>query len=648
MRKFLPAVLAVMLILLTACAQVATLQPLPSQVVPSPVLTVVTPTITPVPVRSLSICLGQEPSSLYIYAASSRAMWSVLEAVYDGPIDTAHYTPHPVILESLPNSADGSARLQLVEVKAGQEVVNASGNLAVLEAGLQVFPAGCESSACAIAWDGQSALQMDQQILRFRLKSGILWSDGAALGAADSVFSYQVANDPASPVNRWLLDRTASYSAADERTVEWVGVPGYLPARYESLFFIPLPQHSLGTLSAEAILASEEVNRQPLGWGPYVIEDWVTGDHITLHKNTRYFRTTEGLPAFDKLVFRFLGEQTDNNLNALVNGECDLVDLTTLADEEVARVLQMDYENTLQVYFTQGPEWEHLDFGIKPASYDDGYNVATDRPDFFSDVRVRQAVAACLDRQGFIASNNLFSRTIIPTGMYPPDSPLYPSDLQAVPFDPVEGSRLLKEVGWMDADGDPATPRTAQGVNGVLDGTPFSLTYQTTDSSLRQKAAAWFTASLAQCGIQVNVETSTSAELFAAGPAGKIFGRQFDLVQFTWVGGSQTPCYLYETNQIPSASNLWIGANVSGFSNPEFDAACQSLRETRPEQVDLIKARSTEVNRLFAELLPVIPLYYPIKISASRLDLCGLQVDGSARSNIWNLETLNYGTTCTP
>jgi len=395
------------------------------------------------------------------------------------------------------------------------------------------------------------------------------------------------------------------------------------------------------------MLLNKEVNRRPLGWGPYIIEDWVAGDHITLHKNSRYFRSSEGLPVFDKLVFRFLGEQTDNNLNALVNGECDVVDLTTFADEEVAKVLQMNYEGSLQVYFTQGPEWEHLDFGIKPASYDDGYSAATDRPDFFGDVRVRQALAACLDREGLIAKY-LFSRSTIPTGMYPPDSPFYPAELQAIKFDPAEGARLLEDVGWLDADADPATPRTAQGVANVPDGTPFSITYQTTDSPLRQKAAAWFVDSLGQCGIQVNVQTSNSAELFAAGPDGAIFGRQFDLVQFTWVGGTQTPCYLYETIQIPSAGNLWIGANVSGFSHEEFDAACRDLRETRPEELDSLETRSAEVSRLFAEQLPVIPLYYSIKLTAGRLDMCGVQVDGSARSNLWNLETYNYGSTCTP
>lgn len=645
MRKLISVVLVVVSLILAGCQTSGTIQPLPSQVVPSPIIQVATPTITPVPPRSLSICLGQEPTSLYMYASSSRTTWSVLEAVYDGPIDINHYSPRPVILQGLPSSSNGTARLQPAEVKAGQEVVDANGYLAVLEKGLRVFPAGCQSSDCAVAWDGQSALQMDQQLLRFQLLPGITWSDGQPLKAADSVFSFQVASDPATPVNHWLVDRTASYTAADELTVEWVGIPGYLPAKYESLYFTPLPQHILAGYSADALLLDEEVNRRPLGWGAYVIEDWVAGDHISLKKNSRYYRTGEGLPVFDKLVFRFLGEQTDNNLNALVNGECDVVDLTTFKDEEVANILQMNYEGKMQVYFTQGPEWEHLDFGIKPASYDDGYNTATDRPDFFSDVRVRQAVQACLDREGLI-STYLFSRSLVPNGMYPPDSPYYPAEIQAVKFDPTEGARLLAEVGWVDTDADSATPRTAQSVAGVPDGTPFSITYQTTDSPLRQKAAAWLAASLGQCGIQVQVETGISGELFAGGPEGDIFGRKFDLVQFTWVGGTQSPCYLYETNQIPAAGNLWIGANVTGFSNEEFDAACRSLRETRPEETELLKTRSAEVSRLFAEQIPVIPLYYSIKITAARLDMCGVQVDGSARSNLWNLESYNYGGGC--
>jgi len=648
MRKISSAVLAVMLFILAACQEKGTLQPLPSQAVPSPAVTVVTPTITPVPERSLSICLGEEPSTLYLYAGASTAMWSVLESVYDGPVDNVNYTPQPVILQGLPNSADGTARLEAVDVQAGQDVVDADGNLATLEPGLKVLPAGCQSSNCAVTWDGNSALQMDVQHLVFRLKPGITWSDGDALEAADSVFSYQIANDPATPVNRRLLDRTAGYTAVDKLTVEWAGIPGYLPARYDSLFFTPLPGHSLGKLSAEALLTDEGANRQPLGWGAYIIKDWVARDHISLVKNPNYFRAAEGLPKFDKLVFRFLGEQTDNNLNALVNGECDVVDQTTLTDDEISKVLQLSYDRTVRVYFTQGPDWDHLDLGIRPASYDDGVNPGADRPDFFGDLRTRQAIAACLNREGFIAGNTLYSRSSIPTGLFPPGSPYYSADLKPIAYDPVEAARLLDEVGWLDEDGDAQTPRVARGVAGVPDGTPFSVTYLTTQAPLRVKAATFFSNSLAQCGIQVQVQTESAADLFAAGPNGAVFGRKFDMVQFAWSGGTQSSCFLYQTEQIPGAANLWVGTNVSGFSNPEYDAACQTLRETRPDQADLLAGRSAEVNRLFAEQLPVIPLYYQLSITASRLDLCGLQVDGSARDNLWNLESLDTQKSCIP
>ena len=42
---------------------------------------------TPTPLissqRTLTICLGYEPESLYPYNANSKAAWSVLEAIYD-------------------------------------------------------------------------------------------------------------------------------------------------------------------------------------------------------------------------------------------------------------------------------------------------------------------------------------------------------------------------------------------------------------------------------------------------------------------------------------------------------------------------------------------------------------------------------------
>ncbi len=135
-------------------------------------------TPTPETPKLLTICLGQEPSSLYIYKGNSQGMWSVLEAIYDGPIDTREYQSIPVILEKIPSIADGDAVLQPIPVQAGDLVIDANGNLISLAAGSSVLSSGCTSSDCAITWDGITSLTMDRMVVTYRIKTGITWSDG--------------------------------------------------------------------------------------------------------------------------------------------------------------------------------------------------------------------------------------------------------------------------------------------------------------------------------------------------------------------------------------------------------------------------------------------------------------------------------------
>ena len=66
---------------------------------------------------------------------------------------------------------------------------------------------------------------------------------------------------------------------------------------------------------------------------------------------------------------------------------------------------------------------------------------------------------------------------------------------------------------------------------------------------------------MAECGIQVNVQYYDPAELYAPGPDGIVFGRQFDLVQYAWGTGSQPPCLFYESGQMPLPANNWLGIN---------------------------------------------------------------------------------------
>ncbi len=637
-------------VLLSACqSSTATPQATPTQgpapVTATPTLLQATPTASAVPARTLVICVPDEPATLYVYGGSSRSMWSVLEAVYDGPFDTRNYAVQPVILQKIPSLVDGDALLQPVTVRAGDAVVDAQGNLTALKAGTTVLPAGCNQQDCAVSWDGSSELQMDQLVVNFKLLDGLQWSDGAPLTAEDSVFSYSLSADPATPVSRYLVDRTFSYQATDTTSVVWTGLPGFYEQRFGTFFWLPLPKHALGTKSATELLQDPAATRSPLGWGPYVIGEWVAGDHISLDKNPNYFRAADGLPAFDHLVYRFVGPTGDGDLAALMTGECDVVDQNTDFYGMFPGLLERETAGKLKTYVGQGPEWEHLDFGIRPASYEDGIQPeAGDRPDLFGDARTRQALAYCIDREG-IANELLYRRSAVPTTFLPAGHPLVAPGLPTYAYDPSAGMKLLDEVGWKDTDGDPKTPRLASGVPNVPDGTPLTFNYLTTEAALRKQVAERMAQSLRGCGVQANLSFQSPGDLFGPGPDGKVFGRQFDAVQFSWEASARPNCLLYTSGQIPSAENRWVGANVSGYSNPEYDRACAEDMQTRVSDPQGAAA-AQQVQQIFANDLPVIPLYSYLKIAISRPDLCGLAMDVTTRSIFWNLETLNYGSDC--
>lgn len=635
------------LALLAAC-QSTPVFPTASPSVPTAALTEAIATVEPTqpatasPVNTLVVCTQVEPQTLYIYGGSSSSMWSVLEAVYDGPFDARGFSSQPVILQKIPSLADGDALLRPVTVQAGDSVVDVNGNLAALAAGMQVLPAGCSSPDCAVTWDGASALSLDQLVVTFKLREGITWSDGEPLTAEDSVFSYSVAADPATPVSRYLTDRTFTYKALDPLTVEWTGLPGFYEQRFGTFFWLPLPNHLLGSKSAVALLTDPVATRSPVGWGPYVIEEWTAGDHITLRKNERYFRAAEGLPAFDTLVYRFIGEAADGNLNALLAGECDVIDQNMQFLEMLPGLLEREAQGKLVTYVGQGPEWEHLDFGIRPASYDDGYDPAAgDRPDLFGDARVRQAFAYCIDRETII-QNFLYRRSIVPNGYLPPSHPLYLEDLPAYAFDPEQGSRLLDEAGWKDTDGNPDTPRVAAGVANVPDGTLLSVTYKTTEAKLRQNVAQAVAANLSACGVGTRLEFQNPGLLFGPGPDGAVFGRQFDLVQFSWEASARPNCLLYASTQVPGEDNLWTGPNVTGLASAGFDAACVAAYWARPGDADYAE-RSRQSQEQFAGEVPAIPLYFYPKIAISRPEVCGMDLDVTARSILWNIEALWWG-----
>ena len=106
----------------------------------------------------------------------------------------------------------------------------------------------------------------------------------------DSVYAYNLAADPTAGGSNYLVERTKSYEAAGATTVQWWGKPGYIDSTYVMNFWAPLPSHLWSQIPNDQLADSAGPSRSPIGWGPFVIKEWVAGDHITLTKNPHYFR----------------------------------------------------------------------------------------------------------------------------------------------------------------------------------------------------------------------------------------------------------------------------------------------------------------------------------------------------------------------
>ena len=195
----------------------------------------------------------------------------------------------------------------------------------LLANGVKIRPSTCRADECAIAYDGSSNIQMDQMVATFTLLENLMWSDGESLTSADSIYSYQLASDANTPVSKYVIDRTATYEAADDLTIQWWGLPGYIDPDYYTNFWMPLPQHAWAETSATDLQNLEASSHLPVGWGPYIIDEWKAGEYIHLVKNLNYFLASSGLPKFDELTF-FFQPDADSAITSLINGNCDVLD----------------------------------------------------------------------------------------------------------------------------------------------------------------------------------------------------------------------------------------------------------------------------------------------------------------------------------
>ena len=630
-------ILLFLTIVLFACAD-ATQVTIPVIIQPSPTPTeeIIIPTDVPPPPKTLVVCLGREPSSLFIYDDIQPEADTILQAIYDGPLDVKDFEYEPVILTKLPSLEDGDATIEEVMVSEGETYLNPFTQAPdILESQKPYLPAGCHQTTCVQTFT-EGEVSMDQMMAEFEILSNVLWSDGEPLKASDSVFSYLVDAEEVIPTTKYLVRRTSSYIALDEQRVQWTGIPGFLDPEFESNFWSPLPEHILGSYEIDNLPTSEAASRFPIGWGPYVIISWEPGVEILMQRSETYFRAAQGLPEFDLLRFRFLGFDYLSALEQTLTGECDILEESIFPFSQWEKALELSEGGRLKVASSPGMVMERLDFNLSSAS-------SSPATALLSDVRTRQAIAGCIDRQSLVEQASL-GFSFAENSYLPTSHPQYSDDPDAFSLGRSEAIELLEQVGWLDDDQDPSTARIAQGIQGVNNGTPLELNFLTTDDATHVLIAARLEEDLSQCGVGLDVEFGDPEELFTPWPNGPIFGGRFDIVGWAWPVFVSPPCEMFAGFEVPSIDTIF-GINASGFQDADYDQACQRILLGPSFGEDYTKAVQ-ETQEILKTQVPFIPLFLRPRALAFGNETCGIDLNPSAFSALWNLELLNRGQDC--
>lgn len=583
--------------------------------------------VTPEPealgTKDLVVCMAQEPDTLYTYGGNMLAATAVQVALFETEVTTFSYDYQALGIEKLPTLEDGDAVVGEVEANAGDIVLDADGNPAELAEDVSVINAAGE----VVEFSGEP-IMMKNITVDFTLKPRV-WSDGEPVKASDSVYSFNLNADPDTPAGRFVVDRTASYEATGDLSLRWTSIPGFLDPTFFTNVWQPLPEHAWGQFTAAELLEAEESSRLPVSDGAFAIEEWVAGDSIRLVPNPHYYRADEGLPYLDSVTYKFIPD-TNQLIAQLLSGACDIGTQDGLTVSDAPFLIEAENNGLITPYFQTGTVWEHIDFGID--SYGD-YGDDIGRPDWFEDVRVRQAMTMCTDRQSMV-DNILYGRSEVIHTYIPSVHPLYPEEgLTEWPYDVDAANALLDEVGYVDSDGD--------GIREYTDGTPFSISLGTTvGNEMRQQLTQVFKENLTECGIEVILEYVPSSEWFASGPEGPLFGRRFDLGEFAWISAVQPSCGTYLTSQIsgPIEEGFggWNSSNETGWSNEEYDQVCNTALSSLPGTA-AYEDNHKEAQRIFSQELPVIPLFLRLIVAATRPNVLNFTVDPTGGTEMQNI-----------
>lgn len=577
----------------------------------------------------------QEPETLYRLGGSMLAASHIQNSLYDGPIEGMDYDFQPVIILDLPKLENGGAVLDTVSVAAGEQYVDA------------------ETQEVVTATE--TVADLPQLTVTFKMVDGLTWQDGTPVTAEDSVFAATLTCDPATPVSKFTCERTTSYTAIDDKTVEWKGLPGFTDQTYFTNFYAPLPRHQPGAdgtvmseMDAAAILEDAEFTRNPWSYGPFMISEWTAGEKIVLEKNPYYWRASEGLPFLDSIVHQFIPE-SNALLAALKSGEIDVALGLTL--DQYDGLVAAEELGEITSHFVVGTSWEHIDFNLNPMD---------ERVALGACKEIRQAIAYGTDRQNMVDVIQKGKTTVLDT-FIPAEHWAFPPEgsLATYGYDPEQAKTLLEGLGFTDADGD-GIREAAQDITCTVTldaagatkdhvipaGTPLKMTLNTTEGNkMREESTLLFQQNMQNIGVDVTLEYLAAPIYFEDGPKGPLFGRRFDLAQFGWLTGVQPPVGLYWCSEVPGEENAWAGQNATSWCDPTYDQVSKTADATLEREEALPMYHQAQ--QIFSENLPVLPLFARVKVFGTAPNVMNFKPNPTINSETWNSEAWGFaeGTT---
>lgn len=479
----------------------------------------------------------------------------------------------------------------------------------------------------------------DMTTITWKLKEGILWSDGTPLTVEDIIFTHRyLCSLPTTE------DVCGSVPIGNVDPVEdsplSVRITFTEPVIYPYTLFVGasspvLQKAQFANCVGEAAQECHMENLHPVGTGPYKITDFTISESdaettsTLTYESNEYFRTTERL--FPKVVIKGGGDAVTAARAVLERGEADYawnlqIDPQTLGSlEEVGK-------GTVQSAFASSVEHlainltnPHPDLGDQRSEWSDGNNPHP----FLTDPAVRRALSLAIDRGHIVEL--LYGVAGKATCNIVPAPPRYAStnNDDCLTQDIEEARDLLDEAGWIP------------GADGIRekDGVRLEVLYQTSTNSVRQETQELIKGWWRDIGVETELKNINAGAFFSSNPDNPDnFGRFYADVEMYANGTSSVDPQDYLsswlTTEIPGSENNWSGGNVSRWSDQEYDDLHEELKRTSigPDRENLV----IRMNDMLVQNHVVIPLVDRAFVSASSNSLKGVRANGWD-SRLWNI-----------